>query len=157
MLKTWLRLKINTLLKRNFLSLKFFIHLSNIRKLILLVAKHWRKMASLSQTLRIKLTSWTITSTLFSHSKYQWNSLLFVYIFSSIFQNNENDMPEIHVTENGVLKLLKALNISKVVARWYQTKSTQRIILRISTYPYSAFQGIFASTISSRHLETCQW
>ena len=33
--------------------------------------------------------------------------------FSSIFQNNENDMPEIHVTENGVLKLLKALNISK--------------------------------------------
>ena len=33
--------------------------------------------------------------------------------FSSIFQNNENDMPEIHVTENGVLKLLKALNISQ--------------------------------------------
>ena len=33
--------------------------------------------------------------------------------FSSIFQNNENDMPEIHVTKNGVLKLLKALNISK--------------------------------------------
>ena len=33
-------------------------------------------------------------------------------IFSSILQNNENDMPEIHVTENGVLKLLKALNIS---------------------------------------------
>ena len=65
-------------------------------------------------------------------------------------------MPEIHVTENGVLKLLKALNISKAVARWYQTKSTQRIILRISTYPYFAFQCIFASTISSRHLETCQ-
>ena len=36
-----------------------------------------------------------------------------MHIFSSIFQNNENDMPEIHVTENGVLKLLKALNISK--------------------------------------------
>ena len=34
--------------------------------------------------------------------------------FSSFFQNNENDMPEIHVTENDVLKLLKALNISKV-------------------------------------------
>ena len=33
--------------------------------------------------------------------------------FSNFFQNNENDMPEIHVTENGVLKLLKALNISK--------------------------------------------
>ena len=36
--------------------------------------------------------------------------------FSSFFQNNENDMPEIHVTtvaENGVLKLLKALNIFK--------------------------------------------
>ena len=30
--------------------------------------------------------------------------------FSSFFQNNENDMPEIHVAENGVLKLL---NISK--------------------------------------------
>ena len=33
--------------------------------------------------------------------------------FSNIFQNNENDMPKIHVIENGVLKLLKALNISK--------------------------------------------
>ena len=33
--------------------------------------------------------------------------------FSSIFQNNENDITEIHVTENGVLKLLKALNIPK--------------------------------------------
>ena len=30
--------------------------------------------------------------------------------FSSFYQNNENDMPEIHVTDNGVLKLLKALN-----------------------------------------------
>ena len=48
--------------------------------------------------------------------------------FSSFFQNNENDMPEIHVTENGVLKLLQALNISKAA---YQTKSAQKIILRI--------------------------
>ena len=39
-------------------------------------------------------------------------SALYAY-FSSIFQNNENDMSEIHVTENGVLKLLKDLNISK--------------------------------------------
>ena len=75
--------------------------------------KTLKKNGSLSQTLRIKLTSWTITSTLFSHSKYQWNSLLFVHIFSNFYQNNENDMPEIHVTENSVLKLLKALNISK--------------------------------------------
>ena len=78
-------------------------------------------------------------------------SVLCAY-FSSIFQNNENEMPEIHVTENGVLKFLKALKISKAAGPdGYQTKCAQRIILRISTYPYSAFQGI-----SSQHLETCQ-
>ena len=56
-------------------------------------------------------------------------------------------MPEIHVTENGVLKLLKALNILQSCwSRWYQTKSAQIIILRISTYPYTAFQCISAPT-----------
>ena len=33
--------------------------------------------------------------------------------FTNLFPNHENDMPEIQVTENGVLKLLQALNISK--------------------------------------------
>ena len=33
--------------------------------------------------------------------------------FTNLFPNHENDMPEIQVTEKGVLKLLQALNISK--------------------------------------------
>ena len=35
--------------------------------------------------------------------------------FTNLFPNHENDMPEIQVTEKGVLKLLQALNISKAV------------------------------------------
>ena len=31
--------------------------------------------------------------------------------FTNLFPNHENDMPEIQVTEKGVLKLLQALNI----------------------------------------------
>ena len=77
--------------------------------------------------------------------------------FSNFFQNNQNDMPEIHVTENGVNKTSEdPKHFQSCWPRWYQTKSAKRIILRISTYPYSAFQGISASTISFRHLETCQ-
>ena len=33
--------------------------------------------------------------------------------FTNLFPNHENDMPEIQITEKGVLKLLRALNISK--------------------------------------------
>ena len=33
--------------------------------------------------------------------------------FTNLFPNHKNDMPEIQVTEKGVLKLLQALNISK--------------------------------------------
>ena len=39
-------------------------------------------------------------------------SALCEYI-TNLFQNKENDMPDIRVTEKGVLKLLQALNISK--------------------------------------------
>ena len=45
------------------------------------------------------------------------NFSAFCAYFSNFFQNNKNDMPEIHVTVNGVLKLLKALNISKAAGQ----------------------------------------
>ena len=67
-------------------------------------------------------------------------------------QTNENDMPEIHVTEIGVLKLLMALNISKAAG---PDGIRLRVLKELSSEiapPYSSFQGISAPTISSRHL-----
>ena len=49
---------------------------------------------------------------------------------SNLFQNNETDMPEIHVTENGMLKLLKALNNPKLLVQMVSDRECSKNYLK---------------------------
>ena len=72
--------------------------------------------------------------------------------FTNLSPSQENDMPEIQVTERGVLKLLQALNISKAAG---PDGIRPRVLKELSNL-YFAFSCIYTPTIPPRHMETCQ-
>ena len=63
--------------------------------------------------------------------------------FTNLSKNEENDMPEIFITERGVFKLFK-------------TKGAQGTLLGTGPYSHFAFPGIPQPKVSSRYMETCQ-
>ena len=76
--------------------------------------------------------------------------------FTNIFPNQENDMPEIQVTERGVLKLLQALNISKAAG---PDVIRPRVFKELSSELDPIFNLLFQASLhqqSPRHMETCQ-
>ena len=75
--------------------------------------------------------------------------------FTNLSPSQENDIPEIQVTERGVLQLLQALNISKAAGPddIRPIKSAQRTVLRTGPNLYFAFSGTYTPTIPPRHME----
>ena len=63
--------------------------------------------------------------------------------FTNLFPNHENDMPEIQVTEKGVLKLLQALNISKAVG---QDSIRPRVLKELSSELAPIFTLLFQAS-----------
>ena len=72
----------------------------------------------------------------------------------NLFQNKKNDIPEIQVTEKGILKLLHSFNISKAAGP--NGFRPRVIVLGTSPYAYFAFSGISAPTIPHPQLDACQ-
>ena len=79
--------------------------------------------------------------------------------FTNLSQSQENDMPEIQVTERGVLKLLQALNISKTAG---PDGIRPRVLKELSSELAPIFTLLFQASIHQQSLQdiwkhqTCQ-
>ena len=69
--------------------------------------------------------------------------------FTNLFPNHENDMPEIQVTEKGVLKLLQALNISKAVG---QDSIRPRVLKELSSELAPIFTLLFQASLHQQSI-----
>ena len=64
-------------------------------------------------------------------------------------------MPDINITENGVLKLLNKLDVSKAAGP-DGIAHTERTVIRTYTYSYFTFQSLSPPAVPPRHLKTIQ-
>ena len=69
--------------------------------------------------------------------------------FTNLFGNHENDMPEIQVTEKGVLKLLQALNISKAAG---QDSIRPRVLKKLSSELAPIFTLLFQASLHQQSI-----
>ena len=69
--------------------------------------------------------------------------------FTNLFPNQENDMPEIQVTERGVLKLIQALNISKAAG---PDSIRPRVLKELSSEVAPIFTLLFQASLHQQSL-----